>query len=391
MKNETAEHILLNFDKSKENIPRQITSIVPTRNIHPETGRSRIAEDVKNGTRKPYSINNAFELEGVKGLIKHEADALLVAGSLARYKYSVNNAFISDIGAGIYTMITTQGKGLYDFREIITRDLNRKEDRVGARVIISLETLYKAAFGALVNHNGRAIHGAGDIVEAAKDKIMPIIDGKVPMPRAYASIQKHDPKTGESIVAVIEGEPIRVYRKSSGAKDALIIDLDYFFFPAIEKGTALQASDLYIHQVAGLTSFLQLGAKIHRAGKKAGSIDVTTARKIILAAQAAYELRYFAPDIVKENKSGRINISLRRGAVGDLYPSAIDNQGYIRYKQFSEAVALSGQYFHHAMKALGIFGNLVEKGEVLIPAIEQGAEFPKEYPQIVFIKADKAA
>ena len=387
--NKEAEQALLNFDKSRENIPRQITAIVPTRNIHTETGRSRIAQDVKEGLRKPFSKKTAFELEGVKGLIEQEADALLVAASIARYRYSVNNAYISDIGAGLYTMITN-GKGLYDCKELVTRDMKTKEEeKVGARVIISLDTLYKAAFGALVNDNGRAIRGAGEIVEEAKEKIMPIIDGKVPMPRAYASIQKIDRKTGETIEAVIEGEPIRVYRKVSGARDALIVDLDYFFFPAIEKGENLKAGDLYIHQVAGLTSFLQFGAKIYREGKKTGSIDVTTARKIILAAQAAYELRYFAPDIVKENQSGRFNISLRRRAVGDLYPSAISNQGRIRFKEFSDAVSLAGQYYNKAIEATGIKDELIKRGKIIIPATERGAEFPENHPQIVYIKADK--
>ena len=384
-----AEQTLLNFDGSKENIPRQITAIVPTRNIHTETGRSRIAQEIEDGKRRPFSKRNAFELEGVKGLIERKEDALLVAASIARYKYSANNAFISDIGAGLYTMITN-GKGLYDCKELVTRDLKTgKEDKVGARVIISLDTLYKAAFGALVNDNGRAIHGAGEIVEEAKEKIMPIIDGKVPMPRAYASVQKVDRETGETIEAVIEGEPIRVYRKVSGARDALIVDLDYFFFPAIEKGDILKAGDLYIHQVAGLTSFLQLGAKIQRGGNKSGSIDVTTARKIILSAQAAYELRYFAPDIVKENQSGRINISLRRGAVGDLYPSAISSQGRIRFKEFSDAVSLAGQYYNKAIEATGIKDELIKRGKIIIPATERGAEFPKEHPQLVYIKADK--
>ena len=391
MSNEHSEQALLNFDKAKESIPRQITSIIPTRNIHTEAGRGRIAQDVKNGTRKPYSKQIAFELEGVKGLIEREADALLVAASLARYKYSVNNAYISDIGAGLYTMITTQSKGLYDVRELIMRDMQTgREDKVGARVIISFETLYKAAFGSLVNHNGRAIHGAGEIVGKAKDKIMPIIDGKVPMPRAYASVQKIDRNTGETIEAVIEGEPIRIYRKMSGAKDVLIIDLDYFFFPAIEKGDGLKAGDLYIHQIAGLTSFLQWGAKIYKEGKKTGNIGVTTARKIILAAQAAYELRYFAPDIVKENKSGRINISLRRGSVRDLYPSAISSQGRIRFKDFSDAVALAGQYYKKAIKATGIKQDLIDSEKIIVPAMDKGAEFPQEHPQVVYIKADKA-
>jgi len=385
------EQALLHFDKTKENIPRQITVIVPMRNVHTETGRRRIAKEIENEKRIPYTTQNSkFELEGVRGLIEKEEDAMLVAASLARYKYSVKNAYIADIGAGIYTMITN-GVGLYDYQELITRDLKTgEENKVGARVIISLETLYKAAFGSLVDHNGRAIYGAGDIVDAAKDHIIPIINGIVPMPRAYASVQKVNHESGEKIEAVIAGKPIHVYRQLSGAQDALIVDLDYFFFPAVVKGDGkLSAKEMFIHQVAGLTSFLQLGSKIHSEGKKSG-IDVTTARKIILAAQAAYELRFFAPDIVKENQLGRVNIVLRRGAVENLYPSAVDSHGYIRFKKFSNAVSLAGQYFKHAIHETGIMNELKKRGKILIPAIDKGAEFPKDHPQKVYIKADKA-
>jgi hypothetical protein len=329
-------------------------------------------------------------MEGVAGCIQQEADALVVAASMARYKYSANNAYIADIGAGLYTMISTD-QGLYDVKELISRDPRTgNEEKTGARVIISMETLYKAMFGPLVNHNGRAIPGAGDIVEAAKESIIPVIDGKIPMPRAYASVQKKT-ATGEMIEAVIEGEPIRVYRKVSGERDALIIDLDYFFFPAIGKGGGLRVKkgEIFIHQVAGLTSFLQLGAKIHREGHKTGSINVQTARKIMLVAQAAYELRYFAPGIVKENFAGRTNILLRRTAVKDLYPSAVDTTGRIRFRDFSDAVALAGKYFHHAINATGIMTELQKRGNVIIPAIDKGAEFPPGLPNVVYIKADR--
>ena len=226
------------------------------------------------------------------------------------------------------------------------------------------------------------------------------------MPRAYASIHKNiyqtnvkgkllKDKNGKFIFshtaeAIVEGEPVRIYRKVSGARDALIIDLDYFFFPAIETDGELRMKDQYLHQVAGLTSFLQLGSKIQSRGKKQG-IGVLTARKIMLAAQAAFELWTFAPGIVKENQSGRFNISLRRQAVGDLYPSAVDKgTGRIRFKEFSDAVSLAGQYFNNAIEATEIKDELLKHEKILIPAIEKGAEFPEEHPQIVYIKADSA-
>lgn len=147
----------------------------------------------------------------------------------------------------------------------------------------------------------------------------------------------------------------------------------------------------YIHQVAGLTAFLQLGAREinSRIGNSAKAIDVQTARKIILTTQAAYELRTFAPDIVQENHSHRINISLRRNAVKDLYPSAVDNTGWIRYKDFSNAVAMSGLYYNEAINFTGIKDELIKQNEVVLLATEGGAEFPKDLPNVVYIKADK--
>jgi len=404
-----AEQALLKFDKTKENIPRQITAAVCTRPLYPEVVKGYIADKINN---KDYdniylSQQKRFEIEGIKGYIEKNEDALLVAGSLARYKYSVNNAYISDIGAGLHSMVTTQGEGLFEWHELQSINMKTNEvEKTGARIILSTDTLRKAMFGPLVDHNGRAIHGAGDIVGEAWDKIQPFLDGKVPMPRAYASIHKNIYQTNEkgkllkdkngkfifshTAEAIVEGEPVRIYRKVSGARDALIIDLDYFFFPAIETDGELRMKDQYLHQVAGLTSFLQLGSKIQSRGKKQG-IGVLTARKIMLAAQAAFELWTFAPGIVKENQSGRFNISLRRQAVGDLYPSAVDKgTGRIRFKEFSDAVSLAGQYFNNAIEATEIKDELLKHEKILIPAIEKGAEFPEEHPQIVYIKADSA-
>jgi hypothetical protein len=380
----TLEQTLSNFDASKENIPVQITSICPTRNIHPETRHHVITKEVQEGRRA------AFEVDGVRGLIEDNNGALEVATSLARFKFSAANAYISDIGSGLYTMLT-KGQGLFDYREIID---GKTGEAVSARIILSIETLYKALFGPLVNKNGYAIRGAGDIVKEAKKAVMPIINGEIAMPRAYASIQKKK-KNGEKIEAVISGEPIHVYRKLTGARDALVIDLDYFFFPAIEKKRGDTANDLFIHQVAGMTTFMQYGRYlVNLKNKKPGNlIGALSARKILLAAQAAYELRYFAPEIVKKNSLGRTNIALRRDAIQDLYPSAVNKKtGWIRFSDFSNAVSEAGQYFRAAMNETGITDILLNsEEEILIPAEDRGAEFPREFPKIVYIKADHPA
>jgi hypothetical protein len=372
----------MDFDPKKEKVRRQVTAITPERNAYPELQKNRLTGQLSGGERV------LFERDGVTGLISREEDALEVAATFARYRYGVQNAYISDIGAGVYTMLT-RGTGLYDKRLIYTRDESGNEEVVGARVILSMSTLYKALLGPLVDDNGRAISGAGPIVKEAKKAVMPIINGESPMPRAYASIEKKQ-KDGTKISAMIEGEPLSIYRKITGAKDAVVVDLDYFFFPAVqtEDGYKVAKDSQYLHQVAGLTSFLSFGRYLTRQRHPGSYPDTTTARKILLAAQAAYELRYFAPDIVRENRSGRLNIALRRRSVNELYPSAVDNTtGWIRFKDFSRAVADSGQFFRAALDATGI--GEVLPNSVLIPAEKSGAEFPKDKPNIVYVKADQ--
>lgn len=400
MKQKSAEQTLFDFDASKENIPRQITSIVSLRETWGTTQRKTLSEKVKNKEIISYiKPESKFDINGISGVIERQEDALKIAAIIAGYEYTVKNHYLSDIGAGLYTMLT-QKLGLYDVREIGTRDRQGNFEATGARIICSLSTLYKAAFGSLVNHNGNAIDGAGDIIHEAKKHIMPIIDGTAAMPRAYASIYKNEKQkdgTFKEIKAIIEGEPIRVYRKISGAKDALIIDLDYFFFPCRVTNDlfTVKKGEMFIHRVAGQTAFLQLGSRIANKGAARSPIDIDTAIKILTAAQAGFEMGYFAPGIVKENNSGRVNISLRRAAIQNLYPSAVEPKTkYINFKKFSEAVSLTGQYFNRAMEFTGIKDKLLKVKDksghplILIPAEDKGAEFPQNFPGTVYLKTD---
>ena len=393
------EQLLINFDKTKENIPRQITNITPVRDVWGMTQRYTLSEQVKRREIQAYRTpEGRFDIDGIIGEIKEQEDASKVAAIIARYKYTIQNHYLSDIAAGLYTMLTTS-QGLYDVTEIGTRDNTGKFTPTGARIICSLSTLYKAAFGSLVNRNGNAINGTGSIIHEAKKQIMPIINGEIPMPRAYASIHKKQKGgTIKNIAAVIEGEPIRVYRKLSGAKDALIIDLDYYFFPCSFTNDIFNTKkgEPFIHRVAGQTVFMQLGSMLENKDKKKSQITIDTAIKILTAVQAAFELSYFVKGIVKENNAGRINISMRRKIIPNIYPAAIDNStGYVRWKKFSDAVSLTGKYFNRAMEFTGIKNELLKirdaqgRNLILIPAIEKGAEFPEQYLNTVYLKVDR--
>jgi len=380
--------ILTDLITSKENIPRQITNIEPTRNAWGTTGRKSIAKQVGDGIATPYELE--FDAGNAFYALHDQEDIKRAAAILASYKYTVDNHYMADIAAGFYTMVTKHQEGLCEVKEILTRDINGKEKLRGVQIVCSKATLYKAAFGPLVNKNGNAIDGAGNIIRDAKARIMPIIKGDKPMPKAYVSINQKGTRV------VFSGSPINIYSRSISG-DAMVIDLNPVFFPAeLKKGmfTVKKNQEPYIHKVAGQTVFLQLGMRLANKEKRS-PINIDTAVKIVTAGQAGFELGRFIKGIVKETKSDRINISIRRDAVKDLYPAAVDGGGYVRFKKFSEAVALTGQYFNEAIEHTGIRDKLLaiknKKGErvILVPAEHKGAEFPKNLPGTCYLKVDR--
>lgn len=397
----TPEQIALNLDHSKENVPRQITSTMPVRGIWPITHRATLSEQIKNKEKYAYvSPERKFDFEGVKGVVEREEDAFKAAVTMASYRYTITNHHLADSGSGLYSMVTTN-QGLYDVKEVGTRDRQGIFTPTGARIVCSSSTLWKAMFGPLVNHNGNAIDGAGDIVRKAKEKIMPILNGTMPTPRAYASIKKtvkQEDGSLKKVEAIVSGSPITVYRQVTGARDAYIIDIDYSFFPMQLENNIFKAvgGEPFIHRVAGQSAFLQLGSMLERRSGNQFSIKIDTAIKILTAAQAVFEMSYFAPGIVKENNSGRVNISLRRDAIRDICPSVVNSTtGRIDFQAASYIVAQTGKIFNRAIDYTGIRGELLKltdrdgKPRILIPARSQGAEFPHEYPGTVYIKVDR--
>ena len=390
-----SERSLINFDPKKEKIKSQLFAIQPMRTLYGETRLVTLADDIEARKR------DAFEQQGFKGVVEEYEDALLYASTMAKLNYSITHGYMNDLCIGIYTMLT-QGQGLYDFHEIFDDEGNA----IAARVILSKQTLFKALFGLLVDDNGRALAGCGDIVHDGKKYIMPIITGKKPSPEAYGSIHKIN-SVGDPVKAVIHGKPLDVNKRITGtiASDAIMLDLDYFFFPVKIENKKFIANEKYIHQVAGLTSFIKLGSKITRQKQQKNKfINATTARKIIMSAQAGYELRYFVPGIVKEQRGNRVNIVFKRESVRDLYPMAYDAKTeWIRYNEFINAVNMAGEYFHAAMIETGLKERILKSDDaarrrgkkedelvsrkLLCPARNKGAEFPLNKNK-VYIKAD---
>ena len=361
---------LLLFDETKENIKRQTSSVIPVRVVYPEAVRSKVAAEIKSGKRA------VFENNGVTGLIESRDDAEYVARIMAKLKYGSSHILFNDLASGLYSAYTRK-EGFSEARQLVDKETGRPEKTL---FTLSHEAIYKLMLGPLVNSNGRAISGAGPVVREIKDQILPILRGEQVEPTACATIQKVRPD-GVRIEAAVFGKPIIIDKWSTSAARIM---LDHYFFPILESDTI--AGDKYLNQVAGLTAFLSFGRFLLRQRQGGSYPQTPDAHKLILSLQAAFEMRGFAPGIVKENSLGRANVTLRRTAVKDLRPEAVASTGRIDFRAFSDFVSRVGQMYRTALDETGIEAQLPH--DVLIPATERGAEFPTN-PRVVFIKVDK--
>lgn len=405
------------FSKDKENVKRQITCIRPVRELYPEAGKRLISEGLASRNIKGFvdtTKQMIFDQEGMLGVIETQDEALQLASAIAMYNYSINNLLVSDLAAGLYTMATTNA-GLYD--AMISYD--SEGNPLSLYITTSRETIWKALFGPLVNDNGYGLPGTNDILRDAKKRIMPLLTGTENTPYAFASVYKEGKNGRETIKAVIKGRPLSIKYGLMTARrdkrglpiidnskvDALTIELDLFFYPAKVGGNGgpITANDKFMHQVAGLTSFLQFGSRYVDEYLKtntdiAGYLtperrpDIMTMRKIFLAENTAFQLGRLYPGIVKESSSGRMNVVLRRAAVKDIYPSAYrirNDRDYYDFKLFSDAVAHTGRALNTAINMTGIRDQLRANGRIYVPTTDKGAEFPEYADKVVLLKMDE--
>jgi len=366
------------FDPSKENIKRQTSAITPVRVAYPEAQRHNLADQIAAGKRK------VFEQDGVTGLIESQEDAEYLARVMARLKYGTSNLLFNDLATGLYTA-HTRGEQFAEVRTLVDSETGKPEKTV---FTLSHEAIYKLVMGPIVNAHGRAIAGAGPVVDEIKKQIMPILRGEMVEPTAAASINRKL-ADGTTVSALIFGKPIIIDKWSPYAARIL---LDHGFFPMLED--EMTAGDKYLNQVAGLSGFLNFGRYLLRQRSKGHEHresypQTADAHRLILSLQGAFEMRSFAPGIVKENSLGRNNVSLRRTAVKELRPEAVNSQGRINFREFSDFVSQVGRMYRAALDETGIEDQLNEK--TLIPATEKGAEFPSTpgLERVVFVKVDR--
>jgi len=392
------ERLILDVHKAgaTEKTRRLVTNIIPVQNAMPELQKNKLIEDAL--TRRTRELE--FLQDGIRSIIDTEEKLIQTTNILALYKYNLQNDFIADLHRGLYTMLTRSGEYKFlDVKPVYEEDAETgKREIKSVNIYTKMDTLKKAAYGALVDDKGRALFGSTDIIQDANKKLLPLIyDDKVPMPRAFATFSAKQ-KDGSFKQVWISGYPLHIRKATRNLSDVIVVEMDTSYAPLKIDNNHFVADGQYIHEVAGLTAMLQFGKRLAGTGKKE-AITAQTAKQIILTIQSACELSNILGISMTVNKSGRLNVIVRRNSIKDMIPGAVDTsndaQGRkytrINYKYVSDAIASAGLYYYKAIEATGIIGEIA-KQKIFIPAVSNAAEFPcgDDYKNVVYLKAEKA-
>jgi hypothetical protein len=389
---------LFNYHETKatENTRRLITNIIPVQNVMPETQKSKLIEDALSKRTKEL----VFLQDGIRSVIDTPEKLIETTNILAMYKYNLKNDFVADLHRGLYTMLTRPGEHKFlDVKPVFEENMETgKREMKSIYIYTKIDTIKKAAYGALVDDGGRALFGSTDIIQDANKKLLPLIyDDKAPMPRAFATFSAKQ-KDGSFKQAWISGYPLHIRKATRNLSDVIVVELDTSYAPLKLAGDRFIADGQYIHEVAGLTAMLQFGKRLIGGGTK-GYITAQSAKQIIMTIQSAVELNNILGVGVTHSKSGRLNVTIRRNSVKDMIPSAVEKSvdaqrreyTRINYKRVSEAIAQAGLYYYKAIEATGIIGEIA-KQKIFIPATGKAAEFPQgdAYKNVVYLKAERA-
>jgi hypothetical protein len=393
MNNDITSQLLLNLHKSgaKDNTSRLITTITPARDVFPMVqGQKILHEAIENARERDRELT--FLHKGIQAVLRTDEEILNVSKALALFNYNREQHYIADMYTGLYTMLT-RGEKFIDIIKVCVKNPDNTERLTHIRIVTTLQTLYKAALGPLVNDKGRSLNGTYEIVHDAKKIIEPILYGKAAMPRATVTLKDVKIQSGEIGDVWISGEPLHIHRITNS--DLVAVDLDMDFAPVKFDNDKILAGDQFINNVAGLTAMLQLG-KRYTDDKIGTGITAGVAKQIILTFQTGMELKRIIGFSIPKNKSDRLNVTVRRAALPGMFPSAVRNRGKpderLNYKEISNTVAKAGQYFYEAIQLTGILNELDRNpNPIYIPALDRGVEFPEgmDYKNVVYFKADR--
>lgn len=386
---------------SYDKINRMKTTVCPYNVVEPLIRRKAISERIRTGKDKAVCtlsggdrrIQMLNEL-GAASLVTDENDRITFALAVAQHKFFREASYVSDMAAGLFTLITREYQKK-NVEWIITQEFS-------TIILIDYRGLLKAVFGYAVNDNGHALHGFGDVVKEGKKIIDEMLRLRVMPPAVFSRIPCFDEYQNLTDFKVIAGHPViirEVLYNRDGSIDKVAVELSHDFFPIAcygDRNRFVRKIDRqrYIHSVSALQTVLTIGRKIiaqkHEDSFPIGKIpSVTTAKKLILAEQAAYNLKNIVPELVSINSRGRTSIALQAGFIRENLTGCIRGDGSVSWKNVSETVAVIGQMYRAGLNALEIFNEIQYDENIIIPAMEKACEFRRETPKLMYVKLDK--
>jgi hypothetical protein len=380
---------------------RQVLGIMPTQAVYPIIHGHDLA-----------SIHYLTELAKFeKDAPKEDYDKLM--NIMAMYEYRREQSFISDLHYGIFTQLT-QGETFRNTTLVYADDKDTKKKALESILVkMTLPQIYKSVFGPLVDNDGRAIRGCGQILEHAKEVLMPIIAGKTKMPTVTLSRLVDDLANTEAgelpHMRFYVGYPISL-KSLDIEKDATItFRLDPNFLPLTIEDDKIKIATQFIHIPAGLTVFMQYGKNItdkKYEGEK--GIESLIAKRIILAEQTALEIKRvkgvgLLEGTKKEYEDGIYNLSIGIEAIQNLIPSAIqtitvkpatdhsleETRDTFRRAIVNNTILKAGQYFCNAAEILGVTNELL-KHSVIMPIADGNAIEYKRSTGKIYIKIKRS-
>jgi len=331
---------------------------------------------------KHLTAQNRKVVEGttVYSQIRTQQDVEAVGREIAIMKYGSENCYLHDLGCGIHTALTKPGNTF----------ANAEITKSAIIVDMSIENVKKLMFGHIVNKNGHAIRGAGRIVKDTWYSFSKYFNNEVPFPMADTSIQK------DGLQFIARGFPVRVNRVYliNDRPIGFQIQLDRLFYPLLknDKGEWI-VNDHFLFQILGTTAFLQFSENLVYDNDKEKDTLITpkpsvkVIRRLINTYQAAFNCSRFpfvyAPITrTQKGNNNRIEISLNKSIIQELYPHAVSGDGRIDYKTFIQYCNTVGKIYKAGIDYFGLKLN----DKILVPVQDRAARFTE---QKVFIICEK--
>jgi len=343
---------------AKERINPIDTIINTDRNVYVELLPANLTNDKRR----------VVEGATVYNQIKTQQDIEAVGRELAIMKYGSENCYLHDLGCGIHTALTRPGNTF----------ANVEITRSSIIVDISIENVKKLMFGHIVNKNGYAIRGAGRIVKDTWHQFSKYFNNEEPFPMADTSIQKG------AFRFVARGYPVRVNRVYllNDRPIGFQIQLDRLFYPLAKDGKGgWKVNDHFLIQIVGLTAFLQFSSNLLYDTTNDEMLirpkpSAKVIRRLVNTYQAAFNCSRFPfvnTPITRTQKgnSNRIEVSLNRGIIQEIYPHAVSGDGRIDYKMFINFCNTVGKIYKAGIDYFGLKLN----DKILIPVKDRAARF----------------